>query len=146
VPGPRQSLDDYVRDRIAQFHNLGGVARDGCFGTVDEGGEWATVHGWVTFGEYDAGLLGIFEDIAFGEDGTPHRSKYGYQCLYDQDILFRYDFDHVQHPEMPYHKHLPPDGRRVAWDRVTLQDVVEEFWPLVTERDDARRAEESPDS
>ena len=44
---------------------------------------------------------------------------------------------------MPYHKHLPPDGRRVEWERVTLQEVVDEFWPLVTDRDEERRLEES---
>jgi len=40
---------------------------------------------------------------------------------------------------MPEHKHLPPDERRVHWDRVTLMDVAEEFWPIVSERDEAER-------
>ena len=38
---------------------------------------------------------------------------------------------------MPHHKHLPPDERRIAADRVTLQDVVDELWPMVVERDQA---------
>ena len=36
---------------------------------------------------------------------------------------------------MSEHKHVPPDERRIAANRVTLQDVVDEFWPIVVERD-----------
>jgi hypothetical protein len=143
MPGPRQSLDDYVRDRVAQLYALGGDV-GAATGTVDdERGEWATLQGVVAFGEFNLGLLSIFEDIERGPDGIPHRRKYAYHCAYDQAFLFRHDFDPVVHPDMPYHKHLPPDGRRVEWERVTLQEAVDEFWPLVTDRDEERRLEES---
>jgi hypothetical protein len=138
MPGPRQSLDDYVRDRIVQLGTIGGTVREAFAGVDDAAGEWATLHGWVTFGEFDAGVLGIFENLVLGDDGSPHRTKYGYECMYDDDHLFRYDFDPVQHPEMPYHKHVSKE-RPVKWDRVTLQEVLDEFWPLVVERDEALR-------
>lgn len=133
MPGPRQSLDDYARDRIAQLYGLGGVVRDARANLIED--ESATVHGWVTFGETDSGLLGIYEHVALADDGTPHREKYGYQCQYGDQFLFRYDHDPVQHPDMPHHKHVPPDERLIKWDRVTLQDVVDEFWPVVVEQD-----------
>ena len=141
MPGPRQSLDDYLRDRIAQLHQLGGVVRAGSAIVDEEAAAWGTVHGTVTFGEFDLGFLNVFEDLEQGARGHPHRTKYSYHCAYEQSFLFRYDFDPVPHPDMPYHKHLPPDERRVESDRVTLQDVVDELWPLVTERDDAHRDE-----
>jgi hypothetical protein len=142
MPGPQQSLDDYVRDRVGQLYTLGGDVGP-AVGTVDEeAGEWASVHGAIAFGEFNLGLLSIFEDIEHGVDGSPHRRKYGYHCAYDQDFLFRYDFDPLPHPDMPYHKHLPPDGRRVEWERVTLREVVDELWQHVAERDDARRTED----
>jgi hypothetical protein len=45
---------------------------------------------------------------------------------------------------MPYHKHVPPDpdNRRLKWDEVTLHDAMEEFWPLIEERDQVRRSDE----
>lgn len=137
MPGPRQSLDDYARDRIAQLHTLGGVVREA--GAILIGDQSATLHGWVTFGETDSGLLSAYEHLILQDDGTPHRQKYGYQCQYGDAFLFRYDRDAVQHQYMPHHKHVPPDERRIDWDRVTLQEVVDEFWPIVVERDEAIR-------
>jgi hypothetical protein len=139
VPGPRQSLDDYIRDRVGQFHSFGGSVLVGWGGVIDGLG-WATLHGAITFGERNAGQLGVFEIVQLDEHGVPHRLKYGYQCLYDRDFLFRYDYDPIQHDDMPYHKHLPPNERRVLWDRVTLQEVVDEFWPMIVDRDEAAAA------
>lgn len=141
MPGPRLSLDDYARDRIAQLHGLGGVVREA--NAILVGDDSATVHGWVTFGETDGGLLGVYEHVILEDDGTPHRLKYGYQCQHGDQFLFRYDRDPVQHPDMTHHKHLPPEERRVEWERVTLQDVADEFWPIVVERDEAAREIES---
>lgn len=137
MPGPRQSLDDYLRDRIVQLQGLGGSLRE-ADGLLDEvAGEWGTLTAVVTFGELNLGFLAIFEDLELGADGTPHRIKYGYHCGHGDTFLFRYDFDPVPHPDMPYHKHLAPNERRIAADRVTLQDVVDELWPIVVERDQA---------
>src|SRR5215210_4521772 len=93
----------------------------------------------MSFGEFDYGALSVCENVGHSEAGIPHRRKYGYQCNYRTDFLFRYDRDPVQHPDMPEHKHLPPDERRVHWDRVTSMDVAEEFSPIVSERDEAER-------
>jgi hypothetical protein len=38
---------------------------------------------------------------------------------------------------MPEHKH---DERRIAWERVTLQEVVGELWPIIVEQDAERAA------
>lgn len=75
--------------------------------------------------------------VELGPDGVPHRAKYAYHCEPNGVFLFRYDRDPRQHEKMPHHKHLPPDERRIAADRVTLQDVVEEFWPMVVDLDRA---------
>jgi hypothetical protein len=143
--GAQASLDDYLRDRIAQLHSIGGTVQQ-AFGNIVEGGG-ATLHGTVTLGDANSGVLGVFEHLALDEGGSPHREKYGYQCLHRDQFLFRYDFDPIQHPDMPYHKHLPQptpptDGRRIPWSRVTLQDVVDEFWPIVVERDAEEAAAE----
>lgn len=141
MPGPRQSIDDYLKDRLAHLHDLGGILRKAIVNVVDELG-FATLHAWVTFGEQDSGHLSVFEVVVLGEDGAAHRAKYGYHCEHGGQFLFRYDRDPVQHPEMPEHKHLPPEERRIAADRVTLQDVVEELWPIVVERDQAQAESE----
>ena len=136
MPGPRQSIDDYLKSRLAQLHDLGGVMRQAIVNIFDELGV-ATLHAWVTFGESESGLLSVYEVVVIGHDRAPHRAKYGYHCEHDGVFLFRYDRDPLQHPAMPHHKHLPPDERRIAADRVTLQDVVDELWPMVVERDQA---------
>jgi hypothetical protein len=41
---------------------------------------------------------------------------------------------------MPYHKHVPPGDRRLAWEEVTLHAVMEEFWPMIQDRDEENRA------
>jgi hypothetical protein len=137
MPGPRKSLDDYIKDRLHQFGDLGGVLRQAVVNVL-EGLDAATIHARVTLGESESGLLTAFELVVLTRDGTPHRAKYAYHCMYDGQFLFSYDRDSVQHPEMPEHKHLSGD-RRIAAGRVTLQDVADEFWPMVVERDEERR-------
>lgn len=128
--GPRRSLGDYVDDRIQQFQNLGGVV-EGVL--VNEVGEWSILHAEIQFG--DGGVLSIYELVELDEHLRPHRRKYSYHCQHRDEMLFRYDRDPVQHPEMPEHKHVPPDDRRVMAGRVTLQDVVDELWPIIAVRD-----------
>lgn len=50
-------------------------------------------------------------------------------------FLFRYDRDPANHPDMPEHKHLPPQ-RRIASGPVTFRDVLEEAYAHVAEIDD----------
>jgi len=136
MAGPRRSLDEYVKDRIDQLYSLGGVVRGVVVNKLPNA---ISIHAQVTFGEFNDGLLGVYEHVVL-EDGVPHRRKYGYQCQYEDSFLFRYDRDPVQHPEMAEHKHIG-EGRRIAADRVTLHDVVDEFWPTVAERDEVARSE-----
>jgi hypothetical protein len=49
-------------------------------------------------------------------------------------VLLRYDRDPVNHPDMPEHRHVPPDNRREKWSRVTLADVSDEMWDHVRQR------------
>lgn len=137
MPGPRQSIDDYLKARLVQLQDLGGILREAVVNVIDEL-VLANLHAWVTFGEHDSGVLSVYEVIVIGEDGAPRRAKYGYHCEHGSQFLFRYDRDPIQHPEMPEHKHLPPEERRIVADRVTLQDVVDELWPMVVERDQAQ--------
>jgi hypothetical protein len=100
--------------------------------TGTAGGRYVRFEAAVAFGrEYDA-VLHVFELIEEVE-GRAHRHLYAYHCLYRDRFLFRYDRDPDNHPEMPEHKHLPPDERRVAWDAVTLHEVLEEVHTLVAE-------------
>ena len=64
----------------------------------------------------------------------PHRRKYGYHFLYEDDFVFRYDRDPTQHPEMPEHKHLPGDHVDPC-DPVTLAQVVDEVLDVVAQRE-----------
>lgn len=132
MPGPRRSLDEYLADRGEQFGSLGGVRRD--VTVIEFGNDEATIRATVTFGEDDSRVLSAFEHIRV-EDGRPHRSKYGYRCFYRDAFLFGYDRDPDRHFEMPHHKHVAGRNDRLACDRVTLHDVVDELWSY--EPDDA---------
>ena len=90
MPGPRQSIDDYLKSRLAQLHDLGGVMRQAIVNIFDELGV-ATLHAWVTFGESESGLLSVYEVVVIGHDRAPHGAKYGYHCEHDGVFLFRYD-------------------------------------------------------
>ena len=49
--------------------------------------------------------------------------------------------DPVQHPEMPEHKHVGGDERRMEWTRLTLREVVDEVIEIVA----ARELDEEPE-
>ena len=128
-----------MRDRLSQLATLGGVIRSARANYVTDND--VVLHARLTFGEFNEGLLTVHEDIRLPDDGVPHRYRYSYQCQYGTDFLFREDRDPIQHPGMVEHRHVPPDDRRIKSRRVTLHDVVDEFWPMVCERDEQERAE-----
>jgi hypothetical protein len=124
VRGRRRSVENYIKDRIDELYHLGGRVRRVHTDFVED--EEALFNAEITFGDLDVGTLWIFEHVSIVE-GVAQPAKYGYQCLYEEAFLFRYDFDPIQHPEMPYHKHLPPGDRRIGADEVTFHDVMEEL-------------------
>jgi hypothetical protein len=134
VPGPRRSLGDYVVDRVAQLATLGGTVRRVQVRDFPSIGE-ATIHATLTFGSRDQAVLTIFEHIEVS-GGAPHRIKYGYGAAYENDFLFREDRDPLGHPEMPHHRHVAGSERRIASNRVTLHDVAEELWSIVSDREE----------
>jgi hypothetical protein len=46
---------------------------------------------------------------------------------------------------MPEHKHLSPSGRPFTWGRVTLQDVADELWDAVAQREEEESEEAAPE-
>lgn len=95
----------------------------------------ATIHATITFGSREQAVLTIFEHISV-QDDTPHRVKYGYGASYETDFLFREDRDPLGHPEMPHHRHVAGNERRIPSHRVTLHDVAEELWSIVADREE----------
>lgn len=98
-----------------------------------------TVQATLLFGQREHARLDVFEAVEM-VGNRAERTKYTYHAQYENDFLFRYDLNPSQHPEMPEHKHLPPD-RRIPWDRVTRHDVAEELHSMVAEREGEEEAE-----
>ncbi|MCC6224154.1 MAG: hypothetical protein IT201_11775 [Thermoleophilia bacterium] len=84
------------------------------------------------FGRSWEGVLEVWELLEEHADGAVHRVQYSYQLMVRDRFLFRYDRDPDNHPEMPEHKHLPPD-RRVASGPVTFREVLGEAYALIAE-------------
>lgn len=125
------SLDRHALDRIDDIHSCGGLVVQ--VQTRDLGGTAVLIRATVAFGwHFDAQLI-IREVVRETERGEAHREQYSYHLIYRDRFLFRYDRDPDNHPEMPEHKHLPPDERRLAWGRVTFRDVLDETYMLVAE-------------
>jgi hypothetical protein len=98
LPGRRRSVENYIKDRIDEVNRLGGKVQR--IHTDFVGDEDALFNASVAFGEFDAATLSIFEHVSSAE-GVARPEKYGYQCQYENDFLFRYDFDPVGHPRCP---------------------------------------------
>lgn len=129
------SLDEYSVSRMQDIHSCSDLVIHE--ETRDLGGVLFLIKAALAFGSsYDA-VLTVREVLETQPSGEVHRLEYSYQLLYGTQFLFRYDRDPENHPDMPEHKHLPPDERRIAWDRVTFRQVVEEVYDLVGEIEDA---------
>jgi hypothetical protein len=125
------SLDAYSFSRIQDVHSCGALVISE--EAQDLGGVLFLIRATLAFGRtYDA-VLTLREVLEAQPGGAVHRLEYSYQLLYRTQFLFRYDRDPENHPEMPEHKHLPPDERRIAWKRVTFRQVVEEVYDIVGE-------------
>jgi hypothetical protein len=122
----------YAHQRGEDLHRWGGHAEP--FLIVDLGDE-LTLSAYLSIGKELQAQLRIFEVVVFDEDGTPHRRKYTYQLHYDGEFIVRYDRDPAQHPNMPEHKHVGANRRRVKCGRVTLSDAVEELYDVVRDRE-----------
>jgi hypothetical protein len=131
---PQDALTDYSFERGEQIHSFGADVQ--IHFSFDVGDE-LIITANLAFGEGRC-ILSIYEVVQLTDGGEPHRRKYGYQVICG-DTSFRYDRDPI-HADMPEHKHLG-DGRRVPWERVTLQDVVDEVLDLLSQRMDAEREE-----
>jgi hypothetical protein len=125
----RVSPEDYACDRYNEFYGFGADV-ESC-GIAEAAGEFI-INATLRFGE-DA-FLSVFEVIEADTNGYAHRRKYSYTGGFSDRVLLRYDRDPVNHPDMPEHRHVPPDNRREKWARVTLADVSEEMWDHVRQR------------
>jgi hypothetical protein len=130
-------IDDYVFARCNDLRSCGGdVVR---LRTQDLGRRFTQIRALVRFGRAGRVTLGVRELVEELE-GRAHRYAYSYHCACRDCFLFRYDRDPDNHPEMPEHKHLPPDERRVPWGRVTFREVLEETFALVAELERVQEA------
>ncbi|HZS25370.1 MAG TPA: DUF6516 family protein [Gaiellaceae bacterium] len=128
---PPQSLEDYGFERTNQFHHFGAIVESPAAIYL---GDWRViVQCLLIFGQQQQAQLWIYEVVGIENDRAT-RTKYSYHLTYDGSFVFRYDRDQ-QHPDMVEHKHLPPDERRVPWDAVTLQEVVDEVVAFTAERE-----------
>jgi hypothetical protein len=59
-------------------------------------------------------------------------------------VSLRYDRDPDNHPEMPEHKHLPPD-ERIDSGPVSLRDVLDELNGIIYEIESEEEEEEEED-
>ncbi len=133
MPARRQSLGDYAYDRLEQFHRTGAIVEQ--LGTIYIGEDWRLIiQGLLLFGQDQQAQLWVYE-VVERNDETPSRVKYTYNLGYEGGLAFRYDRD-PNHADMVEHKHLPPDGRRIAWGRVTFQEVIDECVAIVAEREE----------
>jgi hypothetical protein len=105
-------------------------------------GRRVIVQGLLLFGSRQQAPLWVYEVVVPAADGRPTRAKYSYHFSYDGGAIFRYDRDQ-QHEDMPEHKHLGPEERRVPWGPVTLQEVVDELTAFVAEREAEEAAAET---
>lgn len=135
-----QSLDDYAFERINQMHAQFGAIVEAP-ATIYLGELQVIVQGLLLFGGRQRAVLWVYEVVQIGPSGEPTRVKYSYHFSYDGGHVFRYDRD-AQHADMPEHKHIGPDERRVRWDPVTLQEVVDEVMSFVAEREAEEAAAE----
>lgn len=125
------ALDAYAYERSEAFHTCGAYAVDE--ETRDLAGALFLIKATLTFGPSGDTVLVVKEVVEETPTGEVHRLEYSYQLMYRSQFLFRYDRDPENHPEMPEHKHLPPDERRVPSGRVTFREIVDEVYDLLAE-------------
>ncbi|MBA3366655.1 MAG: hypothetical protein H0U03_12890 [Actinobacteria bacterium] len=99
-----------------------------------EDAELLVIDGAISLGRDSEGALLFREVVEERKDGSTTRIEYSYHFIYRNQFLFRHDRDPDNHPEMPEHKHVSPgDDNRVASDRVTFSDVMDEAYAYVAE-------------
>lgn len=123
------SLDDYVFDRCEDIHRSGALVLR--LETEDLAGGLAQVEASLAVGRNWSASIEVWELLEEHGDGTVHRLQYSYQVMYRTRFLLRYDRDPDNHPEMPDHKHLPPDRRIPA--SATFREMLDETYALVAE-------------
>lgn len=121
------SFDHYVVDVCDRLHQLGGVPVIETTDLLIER-QILLLSSNVTFVGEDLELK-VFEVLRKTQRDTAHREKYCYRCRLDQQLVFRYERDPLQHPEMPDHKHLS-DGTRIPCE-ISVQKVLGGFWDEV---------------
>jgi hypothetical protein len=124
---PADSLTDYSFERGNYLHSLGADVQHATFDVGDE----LILTASLSFAGGRC-ILTVWEAVEI-VSGCPHRRKYGYRILVGAALGFGYDRDPT-HVDMPEHKHLP-DGRRVPWDPVKLEEVVDEVLDLLSQVD-----------
>ena len=127
------SMRDYVFDRCEDIHRSGALVLR--LETEDLAGGLVQIEASLAFGRTWDGLLEVWELLEEVANGQVHRLQYSYQLMVRDQFFFRYDRDPANHPDMPEHKHLPPQ-RRIASGPVTFRDVLEEAYSNLAEIDE----------
>jgi Family of unknown function (DUF6516) len=122
----------YAHERGQELHQFGGYVEG--FVIVDLGDE-LVLSAYLSIGKDLQAQLRVWEVVVFSDDGQPHRRKYTYQLHYDGEFVVRYDRDPMQHPNMPEHKHVGVNRRRIKCGRTTLTEAVEELYEVVRDRE-----------
>jgi hypothetical protein len=122
------TLDDYSHARGTDVHGCGAYVLSHT--TEDLAGALLLIEANLGFGARGDGLLEVTEVVGIWE-GRPHRIRYRYHFSYDSLFLWRYDRDPKNHADMPMHKHVGSEDRRIPWGRVTFSEVVDEVYEYV---------------
>jgi len=122
-----QQKEAEIRDRCAY------VPDDATF-EEDEGSEGTSgairARIWLTRDAY----FDVYEAIDIIDESHAHRRVYSYALIVDGVHEYGWNRDAV-HPEEPVHEHDGNERERVAGDRITFAEALEEAWERLTSRE-----------
>jgi hypothetical protein len=124
------SLDEYSHARGEDFHACGGAVTSHV--TEDIANRTRLLIGaTIVLATEQEAILEI-DEVVVARAGGEHRFRYAYRFLFEGRMIFGYDRDPVNHPEMPEHKHI--GDRRIPSGAVSFRDFVDEVWDWIEER------------
>jgi hypothetical protein len=133
---PSPSFDDYIFDACERLESMGGDARIRT--TEPMKNQLVLLDAGLSYQAQDVQLR-VFEVISRTSKGKAHRNKYCYRCWLESGLVFRFERDPRQYPEMPDHMHLAGVPGRIA-GTIDLHPMLDELWDRV-EAEKRRRAE-----
>lgn len=130
------SLDDYSHARGNDLYACGGTVTS--HKTEDLAEALLLIEGTIALETEQEAILEVDEVVIAQADGE-HRVRYKYRFFFEGRMIFGYDRDHKNHPDMPEHKHI--GDRRIRWEAVGFREFVDEVWEWIEDRPEQIREE-----